>query len=54
MKYKVTIDLVPIMYDIEADTQEMADNMAIDRFFEEKLHDIFKWADITVEEDDDE
>lgn len=48
--YKVTIDLNSISYEIEAENEDKAIELAQDCFYEEKSFDIIKWANYLVSE----
>ena len=49
-KYRVEITLQPIAYEVEAESEEKAVEMARDIFFEESHYDILKYADYDTEE----
>ena len=44
--YRITIDLKPISYEIEAESEEKAIEFAQECFYDETLYDIIKYADI--------
>lgn len=48
--YRVTIDLNSISYEIEAEDESKAIDLAQECFYDEKLYDILKWADFQTEE----
>jgi hypothetical protein len=47
--YRVTIELVPISYEFEAENEEKAREFAMDCFFDEKVHNIFKNAELQIQ-----
>jgi hypothetical protein len=49
-RYRVTIDLNSISYEIEAENEEKAIEYAEECFYEETLYDILKWANYITEE----
>jgi hypothetical protein len=44
--YRITIDLKPISYEVEAESEEKAIEFAQECFFDETLYDVIKYADI--------
>ena len=51
-KYQVTINLNPISYEVEAESEEKAIEYAKDRYYDETLYDLVKWADYVVSEEE--
>lgn len=49
-RYRVEINLMPIGYEVEADSFEEALEMAKDNFMDEKLPDILEHANYQTEE----
>lgn len=51
MKYNVAIHVIPLRYyGIEAASEGEASSIALDKVYEEAMHDILKWADVEVDE----
>ena len=48
--YRITVELVPISYEIEAENEEKAKEYAKDCFFDETIYDIFKYAELQTEQ----
>ena len=53
-RYRATIDLNSISYEIEAESEEQAIEYAEECFYEETLYDILKWANYTTEEQEED
>ena len=49
-KYRITVELMPISYEIEAESEEKAKEYAQDCFFDETVYDIFENAELNVSE----
>ena len=49
-KYRVTIDLNSISYEIDADNEDKAVEYAQECFNDETLYDVLKWAEYQTEE----
>ena len=49
-KYRISIELMPISYEIEAENEEKAKEYAQDCFFDETVYDIFENAELNVSE----
>lgn len=49
-KHRVTIELMPISYEIEAENEDKAKEYAMDCFFDEKVHEIFEHSEVLVEQ----
>jgi hypothetical protein len=47
--YRVSIELMPISYEFEAENEEKAREFAMDCFFDEKIHNIFKNAELQIQ-----
>jgi hypothetical protein len=43
-RYRITIDLNSISYELEAESESKAIEYAQECFFDEKLYDLIKWA----------
>jgi len=48
--YRITVELVPISYEIEAENEEKAKEYAKDCFFDETIYDIFKYAELQTQQ----
>ena len=48
--YRITVELVPISYEIEAESEEKAKEYAKDCFFDETIYDIFENAELILSE----
>ena len=48
--YRITVELVPISYEIQAESEEKAKEYAKDCFFDETIYDIFKYAELQTEQ----
>jgi hypothetical protein len=46
--YRITIELMPISYEIEAENEEKAKEYAKEFFFDETIHDIFDGAEVLI------
>jgi len=53
-RYRVTIELNPISYEIEAESKGKAIEYAQECYYEETLYDLAKWAEYTTEEQEGE
>jgi hypothetical protein len=53
-RYRVTINLNPISYEIEADNEEKAIEYAQECYYDETLYDLVKWATFSTEEQEGE
>jgi len=50
--YNVRIDLNSVQYDVNATTKELAIERAIEKFNEETMYDVLKWATFEIEENE--
>jgi hypothetical protein len=48
--YRITIELVPISYEIEAESEEKAKEYAKECFFDETIYDIFENAELQIQQ----
>jgi hypothetical protein len=48
--YRITIELVPISYEIQAESEEKAKEYAKDCFFDETIYDIFENAELQIQQ----
>ena len=48
--YRITVELVPISYEIEAESEDKAKEYAKEFFFDETIYDIFEGAEIITEQ----
>jgi hypothetical protein len=48
--YRITVELVPISYEIEAENEEKAKEYAKDCFFDETIYDIFENAELQTQQ----
>lgn len=48
--YRITVELVPISYEIQAESEEKAKEYATDCFFDETIYDIFENAELQTEQ----
>jgi hypothetical protein len=48
--YRITVELVPISYEIQAESEEKAKEYAKECFFDETIYDIFENAELQTEQ----
>jgi hypothetical protein len=48
--YRITVELVPISYEIQAENEEKAKEYAKECFFDETIYDIFENAELQTQQ----